>query len=61
MPDLGDRFLANLRGLALARLSDLGVQVVHDMDQCTVSDPDAWFSYRREAPGGRMAMVLWRA
>ena len=61
MPDLGDRFLANLRGLALARLSDLGVQVVQDMDQCTVSDPETWFSYRRESPGGRMAMVLWRA
>lgn len=57
--DRDDRFLADLRGLARARLHRLGIEVIQDIDECTFSHPERWFSYRREAPGGRMAMVLW--
>jgi len=57
--DRDDRFLADLRGLARARLHRLGIEVIQDIDECTFSHAERWFSYRREAPGGRMAMVLW--
>ena len=60
-PDRDDRFLADLRGLARARLDRLGIPVIQDIDQCTVEHQDTWFSYRRQPPGGRMAMILWLA
>ena len=59
--DHGDRFLADLRGLARRRLERLGIAVVQDIDECTVLQSDHWFSHRRESPSGRMAMVLWLA
>lgn len=61
VPTAQGKFLGDLRGLARARLFDLGIPVVQDIDECTVGQPDRWFSYRRQPPSGRMAMVLWLA
>lgn len=57
--DQSSKFLADLRGLARRKLDALGIEVVQDINECTVTQADRWFSYRREAPGGRMAMVVW--
>ena len=57
VPDNG-KYLADLRGLAKRRLAAIGIPIVSDLDQCTVEQPERWFSYRRQSPGGRMAMVL---
>ena len=42
-----------------AQLRDAGVGEVHDCGICTASDPDAWYSYRREKGfTGRMLAFL---
>ncbi|QGG80890.1 peptidoglycan editing factor PgeF [Litorivicinus lipolyticus] len=58
--DTGDRWLCDLRSLARQRLVSLGIRVVDDLNECTYGDPQRWFSYRRQAPGGRMAMLMLR-
>ncbi|MED5406695.1 MAG: laccase domain-containing protein, partial [Pseudomonadota bacterium] len=27
--------------------------------RCTFSEPEQWFSHRRDAPCGRMASIIW--
>lgn len=57
----GDRWLADLAGLAKLRLSRLGVQHVHGGNVCTASQPQRFFSYRRDGITGRMASLIWLA
>jgi polyphenol oxidase len=58
------KFLADLPGLARARLSAVGVTSIHGNDGtdawCTVSNPSRFFSHRRDRVSGRFAGAVWR-
>ena len=49
----------DLYALARRRLARLGITRVHGGDLCTISDPQRFYSHRRDARTGRMATVVW--
>ena len=49
----------DLYALARMRLSQAGVTRVHGGDRCTISEPQRFFSHRRDARTGRMATLVW--
>lgn len=49
----------DLYTLARQRLDALGVTRVSGGDFCTISDPQRFFSHRRDARTGRMASLVW--
>jgi YfiH family protein len=49
----------DLYALARQRLAKLGIVRVHGGDLCTISDPQRFYSHRRDARTGRMATVVW--
>lgn len=53
-------YLADLYELARIELAMCGVTEVFGGDFCTYSEPERFFSYRREAKTGRMATLIWR-
>lgn len=53
------KWLADLAELAAIRLAAVGVRDVHRSGLCTVSDPDRFYSYRRDRVTGRMAALVW--
>lgn len=53
------KFLANLSLLARQRLMRLGVASIHGGTLCTYSDPQRFYSYRRDGATGRMASLVW--
>lgn len=53
-------WLADLYALARQRLARAGVQRVAGGRLCTYSDPENFFSYRRDGRTGRMVSVIWR-
>lgn len=53
------KWLADLYLLARQRLSALGVAGIYGGSQCTFSEPDRFFSYRRDGVTGRMASLVW--
>jgi YfiH family protein len=56
----GDRWAANLYGLARRALARAGVRRVQGGEDCTVSEAERYFSYRRDGVTGRMASLIWR-
>ncbi len=56
-PD-GDRWRADLKSIAAARIARRGVSV-HDAGRCTFCESDTFYSYRRDRTTGRMASVIW--
>jgi YfiH family protein len=58
------RWQCDLAGIATARLRSLGIAQIVDCGLCTASDPERFFSHRRDAAqlgsSGRMAALLWR-
>lgn len=55
----GGRWLGNLYLLARQRLMGIGVADIHGGTNCTVADPERYFSYRRDGITGRMASLIW--
>lgn len=53
------RWQADLAGLARHRLNRLGLERIYGGDVCTASDPQRFFSYRRDGQCGRMASMVW--
>lgn len=58
-PAGADKYLCDIFALARRRLAAVGVTQVHGGDICTVSDPDSFFSHRRDGRTGRMAALIW--
>lgn len=54
-----DRWLADLAGLAGARLRQAGVSYVASSGECTWTQADRYFSHRRDPGSGRQATLAW--
>lgn len=59
LPRDNGKWLANLYLLGRQRLAALGVNRVHTETACTFSEPQRFFSYRRDKVTGRMAALIW--
>jgi len=55
----GDRWLLDLTAAARAVLAAMGVEKTYGGGFCTYSDPERFFSHRRDGVSGRMASVIW--
>ncbi|MBW3165208.1 peptidoglycan editing factor PgeF [Ferrimonas balearica] len=53
------KYLADLYALARQRLLQAGVTRVYGGEACTFSDPERFFSYRRDGQTGRQASLIW--
>ena len=53
-----DRYSADLCALARLRLQQVGVSAIFGGGHCTWSDPDRFYSYRRDGRTGRMASLV---
>ncbi|NLB12725.1 MAG: peptidoglycan editing factor PgeF [Gammaproteobacteria bacterium] len=54
-------WLVDLYALARRRLAAAGVTAVSGGDLCTISDPQLFYSWRRDGRTGRMASLVWLA
>jgi hypothetical protein len=52
-------WFANLYQLARQRLADCGVTAVYGGGYCSFTDPERFYSYRRDGATGRMATLIW--
>jgi polyphenol oxidase len=60
-PHAPGKWLADLFLLARQRLAASGVSAVYGGGLCTFSDPQRFFSHRRDRVTGRMAALIWLA
>lgn len=58
-PTRPDHWHVDLYALASMRLAQAGVLNVSGGGLCTISDPQRFFSHRRDARTGRMATLVW--
>jgi YfiH family protein len=66
-PEGGDAFTTNTRGrfmadlpeLARRRLAASGISRIYGSAECTHSQPDRYFSHRRDGRCGRQATLIW--
>jgi len=58
-PSPSGRWLADLPGLATRRLHGIGITRIYGGETCTYSEPERFFSYRRDQRTGRMASLIW--
>lgn len=59
VPGQGDRWCADLAGIARWQLQELGLSWVGGACWCSSADPQRWYSYRRDGVTGRMASLVW--
>ena len=57
-PSPAGRWLADIYELARRQLRALGVSAIYGGSYCTFSEPERFFSYRRENRTGRMASLI---
>lgn len=55
----GTKFKADLYTLARQRLNKAGLTAIYGGGFCTYSEPDRFYSYRRDGVTGRMASLVW--
>lgn len=55
------KWLCDLPALARLALRRCGVSAIYGGHWCTWSDPQRFYSYRRDRVTGRMAAVIWKA
>lgn len=55
------KWLCDLPALARIALRRAGLTRIYGGSDCTVSDPQRFFSYRRDKVTGRMAALIWRS
>lgn len=58
-PDPVGGWKADLYQLARQRLAERGVTAVYGGDECSFSDAERFYSYRRNGVTGRMATLIW--
>jgi hypothetical protein len=59
-PHTPGKWMADLFLLARQRLASAGIRQIHGGELCTYSDPQRFYSYRRDRATGRMAALIWR-
>jgi polyphenol oxidase len=59
VPTGSGKYLADLYLLARQRLKAVGVSQIYGGQHCTFSEPEQFFSYRRDGQTGRMASLIW--
>jgi YfiH family protein len=59
VPHVPGKWMADLFALARRRLESYGVRSIHGGGLCTHSDPQRFFSHRRDGKSGRMAALIW--
>ncbi len=59
MPGEDGRWLADLYQLAKIILKKQGISDIYGGQWCTVSEPENFYSYRRDGVTGRMATLIW--
>ena len=55
----GDRWRLDLYAAARLKLAHAGVRSVYGGGLCTYSDPERFYSFRRDGVTGRMASLIW--
>lgn len=55
----GDKWLGDLYAIARQRLQTLGVTQIYGGGRCTFSEPETFFSFRRDGDTGRMGCFIW--
>lgn len=56
----GHRWLADLYRLARLTLNRIGINAVYGGGECTYTQTQRYFSYRRDSQTGRMASLIWQ-
>lgn len=59
VPGKTDKWMADLPALARLALHSAGVTKVSGGEDCTVSNPTKFYSFRRDQITGRMASLIW--
>jgi YfiH family protein len=52
------KYLANLHEIATLQLNNLGIKKINTLSECTYSEPEKYYSYRKNSTTGRMATVI---
>ncbi|OCA55743.1 purine nucleoside phosphorylase YfiH [Photorhabdus namnaonensis] len=55
----GEKYLADIYLLAKLKLQSVGVNAIFGGGECTVTNKEKFFSYRRDGITGRMATLIW--
>lgn len=56
----GDKWLANIYQLASNELMMWGIDKIYGGNFCTFTEPERFYSYRRDKETGRMVSLIWR-